>query len=156
MMLPILISVSDAPVSYFFWASAPPEVSAMTAVASAAIRNCCITCKMSSLGLTDFAQQLLSHHRHLPRAVRHEEDDEEQQDAEHRAGQALGDALGDVRNEDDEGGADEGAGQPADAADHHAEEQRDGEDDGVAVGRDELHRSEERRVGKEGRYRWSA
>ena len=30
-MLPILISVSLAPVSYFFWASAAPEVAAATA-----------------------------------------------------------------------------------------------------------------------------
>src|SRR5689334_11802782 len=44
MMLPILISVSVAPVSYFFWASAPPEVAAkaMTAVESAAIRIICL------------------------------------------------------------------------------------------------------------------
>jgi hypothetical protein len=41
MMLPILILVSAAPVSYFFWASALPLVAAkaMTAVESAAMRN---------------------------------------------------------------------------------------------------------------------
>src|SRR5450755_2121888 len=44
MMLPIVISVSVAPVSYFFWASALPEVAAkaMTAVKNAAILGCCI------------------------------------------------------------------------------------------------------------------
>src|SRR5262245_60905355 len=56
----------------------------------------------------------------LPCAMGHEVDDEEQEDAEHGAGEALGDALGDVRDEDDEGGADDRAGQPADAADDHA------------------------------------
>ena len=41
-MLPILISVSVAPVSYFFWASALPLVAAkaMTAVENAAILSC--------------------------------------------------------------------------------------------------------------------
>jgi hypothetical protein len=41
-MLPILISVSVAPVSYFFWASALLLMAAkvMTAVASAAILDC--------------------------------------------------------------------------------------------------------------------
>src|SRR3954462_2936952 len=34
MMLPILISVSEAPESYFFWASAPGEVAAQKASAA--------------------------------------------------------------------------------------------------------------------------
>src|ERR1700694_3472350 len=44
MMLPILISVSVAPVSYFFWASALPLMAAkaMTAVENAAIRSFCL------------------------------------------------------------------------------------------------------------------
>src|ERR1700688_4421085 len=59
MMLPILISVSVAPVSYFFWASAPPEVAAnaMTAVENAAILSSCLESILSPqfyhLGLQD-------------------------------------------------------------------------------------------------------
>jgi hypothetical protein len=39
MMLPILISVSPAPVSYFFWAKAPEVAQAVTAAATAAVRR---------------------------------------------------------------------------------------------------------------------
>src|SRR5258707_3628305 len=59
MMLPILISVSVAPVSYFFWASAPPEAAAnaMTAVENAAILSSCLENILSPqfyhLGLQD-------------------------------------------------------------------------------------------------------
>src|ERR1039458_4946329 len=107
MMLPILISVSVAPVSYFFWASALPPVAAkaMTAVANAAIRNSClesIVFPHSSVFL-ELADQVLGDHGHLPRAVRDQVDDEEQQHAEHRAGQPLGNSLRDVWHEDDEG-----------------------------------------------------
>src|SRR5215470_19231827 len=125
MMLPILISVSVAPVSYFFWASAvPPDVTKATSAADAAASRsfawvvmvapfCCLL--LSSL--PEFGQQLLGNDGRLPRAMRHEEDHDEQQDAEHGAGETLGDALGDVGHEDDEGGAHERSRQPADAAD---------------------------------------
>src|SRR6187402_2898774 len=41
MMLPILISVSEAPVSYFFWAKADPAVAAnaMVAATASAVRE---------------------------------------------------------------------------------------------------------------------
>src|SRR5437868_12449071 len=141
MMLPILISVSLAPVSYFFWASAVPLVAAKatSAAETAASRSFAWVVMGNSFLLVllsllpEFADQLLGNDGHLPRAMRHEEDHDEQQNAEHGAGKTLVDALGDVGHEDDEGRTDEGSRQPADAADHHAEEQRDGERDGVAV-----------------------
>src|SRR5438046_8091104 len=114
MMLPILISVSLAPVSYFFWARAVPPVAtkATSAADTAAIRSFAWDVIDSSFLLVllsllpEFADQLLGNDSHLPRAMRHEEDHDEQQHAEHRAREALVDALGDVRHEDDEGGAD--------------------------------------------------
>src|SRR6266702_8445575 len=151
MLLPILISVSVAPVSYFFWARALPEVAAnaMSAVEATAIRSVASMISpqffWSVLGfriflvLLELADQLLCNDGDLPGAVRYEEDDEEQQHAEHRAGEALGNALRDVGDEDDEGGADDRSGQPANAADDHAEEQLDRERDGEAVGGHELH-----------------
>src|SRR3954466_2111550 len=159
MMLPILISVSDAPVSYFFWANAAPEVRVMTAVAvtSAAVRSVLSKNNSGLLGLinglsvlSEPADELLAHDRDLPRAVRHEVDDGEQEYAEYGAGEALGDALRHVRHEDDESCADERAGQPADATDDHAEEQRDRQRDRVAVGRDELHGDGAKRAGNAG------
>ena len=98
-MLPILISASVAPVSYFFWASALlllTAAKAMTAVENAAILSFCTRTHSLSLvfgsyrsAFLEFADQLLADHRHLPRAMRHQEDDEEQQHAEHGAGKAL-------------------------------------------------------------------
>ena len=41
------------------------------------------------LALLEFAEQLLSDNGHLPCAMRHQEDDEEQQHAEHSAGETL-------------------------------------------------------------------
>src|ERR1700726_726450 len=118
MMLPILISVSVAPVSYFFWASALPLMAAkvMTAVASAAILDCRLDSIVSPefLLFLEFADQLLGNHGNLPGAVRHKEDDEEQEHAEYGAGEALGNAFRDVGYEDDKGGADDRSGQPAD------------------------------------------
>src|SRR5579883_994543 len=129
MMLPILISVSDAPVSYFFCANAAPvEAKAIAPAASAATTSFCpAIIVFSLLAFLEAAEQMLGDECDLPGAMRHQEDDEKQNDAEHGAGKALGDALGDVRNEDDKGGADDRAGKPADTADDHAEEQRDGE-----------------------------
>jgi hypothetical protein len=40
-MLPILISVSLAPVSYFFWANALLDAKASAAATSRAVRNLC-------------------------------------------------------------------------------------------------------------------
>src|SRR4029453_4253191 len=147
MMLPILISVSVAPVSYFFWASAVPPLAAKatSAADTAASRSFAWGVIDSSFfvgfaqSLPEFGDQLLGNDGHLPCAMRHEEDHDEQQDAEHGAGETLGNALGDVRHEDDEGGTDERARQPADAADHHAQEQGDREVDRVAVGCHERH-----------------
>src|SRR5271154_5957786 len=147
MMLPILISASVAPVSYFFWASALPEVAAkaMTAVRNAAILGFCNESIASPFfrvrwsALPELADQVLRNHRDLPRAMRHQEDDEEQKYAEYRTGEPLGNTLGDVRHEDDKGRADDRSRQPPDATDHHAEKQRDRQRDGVAVGRHELH-----------------
>src|SRR6476646_8403538 len=107
MMLPILISVSLAPVSYFFWASALWDTHTMATVASAAVRRP-VKCMVSpgfialvSSGLSpEPAGQLLANDGDLPRPVRDQEDDKEEQDAEHGAGEALGNALRDVRNED--------------------------------------------------------
>ena len=84
------------------------------------------------------------------RSMRHEEDDGEQQHAEHRAGETLRDVFGDVRHEHDEGRAHQRSRQPADATDHHAEEDRDGKLDGEAVGRDELHHDGAERTGDAG------
>src|SRR6476661_1973111 len=150
MMLPILISVSVAPLSYFFWASAAPEVAIkpMTAAESAATVSfrpesmaspwIFLSC-FCDLVFLELADQIVADHRDLPCPVWHQEDDEEQQHAEHRAGQAFRNSLSDVRNEDDEGRADDRTGQPSDAADNHAEKQRNRQRDGVAVGSHELH-----------------
>src|SRR6478609_2572095 len=114
MMLPILISVSVAPVSYFFWASAAPEVRVATAVTRAAVLSVLSRSNSSLLRLLvsvllELTDKLLADDGNLPCAVRHEENDEEEQHAEHGAGEPLGDALGDVRHEDDEGAADDRA-----------------------------------------------
>src|ERR1700753_55023 len=143
MMLPSLISVSVAPVSYFFWASAPPvlAVKAMTTVDNAVTSNFLLERMFSPWLLTflEFAEQLLSDDGDLPGAVRHQEDDEEQEHGAHGAGKTLRDAFRDVRNDDDERRAHDRSRQPPHAADDHAEKQRDRERDGVAVRSDELH-----------------
>src|SRR2546423_1792053 len=113
MMLPTLISVSVAPGSYFFWARALPPMAreAISAVENAALfvvsRENIISpgflrskfrVRVWSSVLSEFADHALGDHRDLPCAVRHQEDDKEQQDAEHGAGKALGNSLGDVRH----------------------------------------------------------
>src|SRR4051794_37533208 len=122
MMLPILISVSVAPVSYFFCASALPEVAAkaITAVDNAALRSCC-TKNMTSpfLVFPDLADQAVGDERHLPCAMRNQEDDDEQQHAEYGAGKTFRNPLRDVGHEHDERRADDRSRQPTDAADHH-------------------------------------
>src|SRR5579863_6376806 len=113
MMLPILISVSVAPVSYFFCASAVSLVAAnaIAAVANAADRKFGLESTFLPLGLfltlLESANQMLGYQGTLPCAVRHKVDDEKQNDAEHGAGKTLGDSLGDIRNENDEGGTDD-------------------------------------------------
>src|ERR1700722_4836183 len=148
MILPSLISVSVAPVSYFFWASALPVVAAkaMIAVENAVTISLLLERMFSPLFLVswlltslEFAEQLLSNHGDLPCAVRHQEDDEEQQNAEYSAGKTLRDPFRDIRNEDDERRAHDRSWQPTHAADDHAEKQRNRERDGVAVRCDELH-----------------
>src|SRR6267143_2001628 len=125
MMLPILISVSVAPVSYFFWAAALPLATAIATIAIGIARLSFVEDILFPLDFLTLVVDGLKIVRHLPCTVRHQEDDEEQKDAEHSAGETLGNSLRDVRHEDDEGGAYDRSGQPADAADHHAEEQRD-------------------------------
>jgi hypothetical protein len=87
MILPILISVSVAPVSYFFWARALPgaKAIAVTAAENAAVHSVSRVFLLGFLVLLHFAEHLLGDHRDLPGAVGHEEDDEEQEHAEHRA-----------------------------------------------------------------------
>src|SRR5271169_2778037 len=155
MMLPILISVSVAPVSYFFCANAlsAVEVKAMTVVANAASRKFGLESTLLLLGFLTFlesSEQMLGNQRDLPCAVRHQEDDEKQNDAEHGAGETLGDSLRDVRNEDDKSGTDDRARQPSHAADDHAEKQRDRKRDGVGVRRDELHGDRAKAAGHAG------
>src|ERR1700745_3018164 len=112
MMLPILISLSVAPVSYFFCASAlVVEAKAMTVAAMAANGRFSLECTFLLLGFSaflHFAEQMLGNQGDLPCAVRHQEDDEKQDDAEHGAGEAFGDSLRDVRHKDDEGRAHDG------------------------------------------------
>src|SRR5689334_18234825 len=104
MMLPILISVSLAPVSYFFWASAVPLVAAKatSAADTAASRSFAWVVMVAPFllvllsSLSEFADQLLGNDGNLPRAMRHEEDHDKQENAEHGAGEALGDAFGNV------------------------------------------------------------
>src|SRR5437764_14297260 len=110
MMLPTLISVSVAPVSYLFWARAPLEVAAkaMTALENAPIRNCRPESIISPFSVSSqSADQMLGAIGDLPGAMRHQENDDEQDDAEHRAGKSLRDSLGDVGHEYDEGRADQ-------------------------------------------------
>src|ERR1700712_682365 len=123
MMLPTLISVSVAPVSYFFWASALPLVAAkaMTAVEIAAIRSFWLKSIVSPFEFgrsvfLELADKVLGDHRDLSCAMRHEKDDEEQKDAEYGAGQAFRNAFRDVGNEHDEGRSDDRSRQPAHAA----------------------------------------
>src|SRR5258707_10464499 len=125
MMLPTLISVSVAPVSYFFWARALLLMArvAMSAVENAALlvvgRESIIIPWFGFLGsglrlvLPEFADQALGDHADLPCAVRHQEDHKEQQDAEHGAGKALGNSLGDIQHEDDDDTSDDRARPPA-------------------------------------------
>src|SRR6185312_115698 len=146
MMLPTLISVSLAPVSYFFWASAPSDTQTSATAASAAVRSPvksmvspCLLLSASSGLFPEPGHQLLTDDGNLSSPMRNQEDDKEEQYAEHGAGKTLGDAFRDVRHEDDEGRSDKRAGQPADTADDHAEKQGDRERDGITVGRHELH-----------------
>src|SRR5919199_1744356 len=113
MMLPILISVSLAPGSYFFWASAGLAESARPArSASAAERAFPTMCILPVGG-----------------AGRHDIDQQDEHDTVDGAGQALGDLLGQVRHEQDEGRARERARDGADAADHKAHQEGDGEEE---------------------------
>src|SRR6266481_6339006 len=139
MMLPILISVSVAPVSYFCWAAALPLARAIATIAIGIARLSFVEDILFPRGFLTLVVDGLQIVRHLPCTVRHQEDDEEQQHAEHGAGETLGDSLRDIGYEDDEGRAHDRSGQPSDAADHHAEKQRDRQRNGVAVGSDELH-----------------
>src|SRR3974377_174982 len=102
MMLPILISVSVAPVSYFFCASAlVVEAKAMRVAAIAANGKSDLECTFFLLGFSaflQFAEQMLGNQSDLHRAVGHQVDDEKQDDAEHRARKTFGDSFGDVRH----------------------------------------------------------
>src|SRR5690348_7728130 len=67
------------------------------------------------------------------RACRHQVDEQNEDHAVDRAGQRLVEKLGEVRNEHDEGAADQRARQPPDAADDEADEERDRQREGEAV-----------------------
>src|SRR5262245_47871441 len=105
MILPILISVSVAPVSYFFWAKAPMGAKTIATAASTAARRR-LDCISLLTSLPELADELLADDGNLPGAVRHQINDDEQKDAEYGARKTFGDAFRDVRHEDDEGRAD--------------------------------------------------
>jgi len=91
MVLPILISVSVAPVSYFFWATAPPLATAIATIAIGIARLSFVENILFPLDFSTLVVDGLKIVRELPCTVPHQEDDKEQQDA-------------DVRHEDDECG----------------------------------------------------
>src|SRR5687767_7581470 len=103
-MLPILISRSFAPTSYFFWAAAGEAASA-SAPASDSHSQCRLFFMTFSLfrALAAHASEPAGEKPHKPRhAGRHHVNDEQQNDTIDRASQALRDALGDVRHEQHE------------------------------------------------------
>jgi hypothetical protein len=89
MMLPILISVSVAPVSYFFWAAPLPLATAIATIAIGIARLSFVEDILFPLDFLTLVVDGLKIVRHLPCTVRHQEDDEEQKYAEHRAGETL-------------------------------------------------------------------
>src|SRR4029450_11508512 len=134
MMFPILIPVSVAPVSYFFCAKALPPITVTASAAADSVARClrrfiipASLLQLICVGLSDqFLDLSVDHVNQLPRSVRQQEDYGKDEHAEHGVRETLGDLLGDVRNEHDECRSGERAGQPADASDHHAEEQGNG------------------------------
>src|ERR1043165_1439367 len=125
MMLPMRISVSLAPVSYFFCAAA----GAARASAAQAISRC-FQNRMVSSTLTALHQFASDQTREPGGPTWHQIDDDEQDDAIHGAGEALRHGLRDIRNEQDEQSADHRAGNRRDAADHEPDEQSDREHEG--------------------------
>ena len=142
-MLPILISVSLAPGSYFFCAAAGPA--SATQHADRRNQRTLFIPHGFLLGIMAVfsgpSNQLRDHPAHQAgSAGRHQVDDQQQDDPVDRARQALRDRLGDVRDEQHEQPADQRAGDRGDAADHQADEQRDREHEGEAVRRNEADR----------------
>src|SRR4029077_15118712 len=96
MMLPILISVSVAPVSYFFWAAALPLATAIATIAIGIARLSFVEDILFPLDFPTLVVDGLQIVRDLPCTMTHQEDDEEQQRAECRAGEAFCNALRDI------------------------------------------------------------
>src|SRR3546814_681700 len=150
MVLPILISVSVAPGSYL-----PAATAAAGSDRPAAVSNAMASLRFMGSSLGDgmagafLTPRLLSFEpapdmgdgeADQPCRTRwHEVDDEQDDDAEQHAGEAGGDAFGEVRHVQHEGAADHRAGDPADAADHQADQEIDREHEGETDGGHELH-----------------
>jgi hypothetical protein len=83
MMLPILISVSVAPVSYFFWAKAPPLATANVTIAA----DIAATLRVSSVEDICFLVTFLTFVKGAQSALhlREQESDDERRHAEERA-----------------------------------------------------------------------
>src|SRR5467141_5454966 len=74
MMLPILISVSVAPVSYFFWAAALPLATAIATIAIGIARLSFVKDILFPLDFLTLVVDGLKIVRHLPCTVRHQEE----------------------------------------------------------------------------------
>src|SRR5271169_3569071 len=116
MMLPILISVSAAPGSYFFWAlagelskSATPATPASTVIGGLADGRCMSISLGFFCSATTRREVLLGGRCQACRPRRHDIDYQDYHHTVHRARQALGEALGEVRDEEHEGAAEKGA-----------------------------------------------
>src|SRR5262249_15417224 len=82
--------------------------------------------------------------------ARHDVDDQDQDNAVYRPGQALGDLLGDVGHEQNKQAPDQRTGDRANATDHEAHEQRDRQEERKTVRCDELYRNRPERAGDPG------
>src|SRR5215204_3069743 len=125
-MLPILISLSLAPGSYFFCAQA--GAAAKASPATMGNHSQLALCLMDS-SLLGGRSADRSHHpaddqpRQSGSTRRHDVDHQNENDAIYRAGQAFGNLLGEVGHEQHEQPAHQRAGYGADAADHQPDEE---------------------------------
>src|SRR4051812_12824091 len=104
MMLPILISLSLAPGSYFFWAGAGPASATSPAAIDAISARFALRMASSIAKQSAFlpCQPCGDPSSETGRAGRHQVDKQQQNDPVDRAGQALGEGLGDIRHEQHE------------------------------------------------------
>src|SRR4051812_36779107 len=147
MMLPTLISLSVAPGSYFFCASAFGAPRA-TAARAAAETTSCLTDIRTSFGdgwprtLRGTALSVLysgpGHAESARDAHRHEIHEADQEHAVDCPWRGLRDVVGDVRHELDEDRAENRPRDRGEAADHDPDQERDRHEDVEAVRRDEL------------------